>query len=190
MSLGEITCESSSTVYANRWMTVREDKVRFPNGTAGIYGVVDKPDFVAIVPIDAERRVHLVQQFRYPVGARYWEIPQGSWETETDVDPETVALAELREETGLEAGTLTRAGHLFQAYGFSNQGYHLYIATGLVQGEAAREATESDMISAAFGLDEIRQMIAQGAIKDATTIAAFGHLSMTGQLERLFGDAA
>jgi ADP-ribose pyrophosphatase len=171
-----ISCQDSREVYLNRWMRVREDAVQFPNGAQGIYGVVEKPDFVAIVPIDTNKRIHLVQQYRYPVGGRYWEIPQGSWEDKPGTDPEVVAMAELREETGLRAGRLVRVGHLFQAYGFSNQGYHLYVATELEQGQATPETTESDMISQGFTISEVRQMIMGGEIKDATTVAAFGYL--------------
>lgn len=70
----------SRVVYENRWMRVREDAVRRRDGSDGIYGVVEKPDFVVIVPMEEDGRLHLVQQFRYPVGGRYWEFPQGSWE--------------------------------------------------------------------------------------------------------------
>jgi ADP-ribose pyrophosphatase len=67
-------------VYENRWMRVREDAIRRRDGSEGIYGVVEKPDFVAIVPLEDDGRIHLVQQYRYPVGARYWEFPQRAWE--------------------------------------------------------------------------------------------------------------
>ena len=40
--------------YENPWMTVHEDKVRFPNGDEGIFGVVEKPDFAVIVLNAAE----------------------------------------------------------------------------------------------------------------------------------------
>ena len=75
----EIETISSRVAYKNNWMTVREDKVLRPSGAEGIYGVVDKPDFVAILPIQSNY-IHLVEQYRYPVEGRYWEIPQGSWD--------------------------------------------------------------------------------------------------------------
>lgn len=181
-----ISCRHSREVYANRWMRVREDSVTFPNGAEGLFGVVEKPDFVAIVPVDADKRIHLVQQYRYPVAGRYWEIPQGSWEDQPDVDPEQLALAELREETGLRAGKVVRVGHLFQAPGYARQGCHLFVATDLEQGPPSREDTESDMIAQAFGIDQIRRMIMEGAIKDATTIAAFGYLMLVTPFAALF----
>ncbi len=56
-------------VYRNAWMTVGEDTVRRGDGSEGIYGVVDKPDFALIIPQDAGD-LWLVEQYRYPVGRR------------------------------------------------------------------------------------------------------------------------
>ena len=60
----EIETIGSRVAYQNNWMTVREDKVRRASGAEGIYGVVDKPDFVAIIPIQ-QGFIHLVEQYRY-----------------------------------------------------------------------------------------------------------------------------
>jgi ADP-ribose pyrophosphatase len=72
----DIETLGTRTVYESRWMRVREDSIRRRDGSEGIYGIVEKPDFVVIVPLEADRRIHLVQQYRYAVGARYWEFPQ------------------------------------------------------------------------------------------------------------------
>ena len=108
----DIKTTGSRIVYENRWMRVREDGVERRDGSTGIYDVVEKPDFVTIAAIEAGC-LHLVQQYRYPVLGRYWELPQGSWEHAPDTDPLDVARAELREETGLEATEMVYAGHLF-----------------------------------------------------------------------------
>lgn len=102
-------------------MKVHEDVVRFPDGSEDIYGIVDKEDFVLIVPRHRNGRYQLVQQYRYPVEGRFWEFPQGSWETKPGSDPEQMALGELEEETGFRAKSLKKLGHLYEAYGFSNQ---------------------------------------------------------------------
>lgn len=96
-SAPEIATLSSRLVYANRWMKLREDRIRRQDGSEGIYGVVEKPDFVAIAALDADDGLYLVEQYRYPVGGRFWELPQGSWETDPQADPEAVARGELRE---------------------------------------------------------------------------------------------
>jgi hypothetical protein len=59
----EITTLSTRLVYENRWMRVREDAIRRRDGSAGIYGVVEKPDFVVIAALE-EDRVQLVEQYR------------------------------------------------------------------------------------------------------------------------------
>jgi 8-oxo-dGDP phosphatase len=60
---------SSRVVYENRWMRVREDGIARADGSEAAYGVGEKPDFALIVPLDADERLRLVEQFRYPVGA-------------------------------------------------------------------------------------------------------------------------
>jgi len=65
---------SSRIVYQNRWMTVREDTVRRADDSEGIFGVVEKPEAAMIIPVE-NGRVHLVQQFKYAAGARFWEFP-------------------------------------------------------------------------------------------------------------------
>ncbi|QNT68225.1 NUDIX hydrolase [Defluviicoccus vanus] len=74
----EISTVGSRVVYRNRWMTVREDAILRADGAAGIYGVVERPDFVVVIPVEADGSVHLVEQYRYPVGARFWGLPQGA----------------------------------------------------------------------------------------------------------------
>jgi ADP-ribose pyrophosphatase len=178
----DIETLGTRVVYENRWMRVREDAIRRRDGSEGIYGVVEKLDFVVIVPVEDDGRVHLVQQYRYPVGRRYWEFPQGSWEERPGADPANVARGELKEETGLVAVSMVHAGHLFEAYGYSNQGCDVYLATGLQRGETDLNHEEQDLVSGAFPLHEVERMIRDGEIKDATSVAAFGLLRLKGLL--------
>ncbi|MGA3005469.1 MAG: NUDIX hydrolase [Acetobacteraceae bacterium] len=167
-------------VYQNRWMRVREDSIRYRDGSTGIYGVVEKPDFVVIAAIDDAGRLQLVQQFRYPVGARFWELPQGAWEQQPDADPIDVARGELQEETGFTSGRMIAAGRLFQGYGYASQGYHVFLARDLTQGKPDRDPEEQDLLTRPFLLAEVEAMIRDGEIQDATTVAAFGLLRLKG----------
>jgi 8-oxo-dGTP pyrophosphatase MutT (NUDIX family) len=162
---------SSRVVYRNPWMTVREDEVRRPDGSPGIYGVVEKPDFALVLPRWADG-FWLVEQFRYPVGRRAWEFPQGGWGRGAAGDQEALARQELAEETGLRAGAMTHLGHLFEAYGYSTQGFDVYLATELDEGAPDREATEQDMVHRAFSDAEISGMIHHGEMVDAPSLAA------------------
>jgi ADP-ribose pyrophosphatase len=178
----DIETLATRVVYENRWMRVREDSIRRRDGSDGIYGVVEKPDFVVIAPMEQDGRLHLVQQFRYPVGARYWELPQGSWELASDADPLEVARGELQEETGIIAAEIVYAGYLLQGHGYSTQGYHIYLATDLSRAQAARDREEQDLVARTFARAEVEEMIGCGAIKDATTVAALGLLRLKGLL--------
>ena len=162
---------SSRVVYRNPWMTVREDEIRQPDGSPGIYGVVEKPDFALVLP-RCRDGFWLVEQFRYPVGRRAWEFPQGSWGSGATGDQAALARRELAEETGLRAGSMTHLGHLFEAYGYSTQGFDVYLATGLEEGAPDREVGEQDMIHRAFTDAEITGMIRSGQIVDAPSLAA------------------
>lgn len=170
---------SSHIVYANAWMTVHEDTVRRPDGTTGIYGVVEKPDFALVLP-RWEKGFWLVEQYRYPVRRRAWEFPQGSWHGDPLGDSAALAVTELAEETGLTAGSLTHLGHLFEAYGFSTQGFDVYLATDLTAGEPNREQSEQDMVHRAFTDTDIKQMVLTGEIVDAPSLAALALYTLAG----------
>lgn len=158
-------------VYRNPWLTLREDEVEFPDGSHGRYAVVDKPDFVVVLARE-NGGFWLVQQFRYPVGRREWEFPQGGWPTAHDGTPEQLAAAELREETGVRAGRFGHLGRLWAGYGFCSQAYDVFLAEQLTHGEPDRESTEADMVHGWFAEDELRAMIRRGEFADAHSIAA------------------
>lgn len=153
-------------------MTVREDATRRADGSPGIYGVIDKPTYALVIPLAGDR-MHLVEQFRYPVGARRWEFVQGTAPDLAEVPPAELARRELREETGLRAETMTEIGLLEVAPGLTSQRGHVYLATGLTEGEPEREPEEQDMRTAWFGRNEVEKMIVSGEILDAQTIAAY-----------------
>jgi 8-oxo-dGTP pyrophosphatase MutT (NUDIX family) len=167
----------SRQVYANRWMTVREDMVRRADGSAGIYGVIDKPTYALIIPADGDR-LHLVEQFRYPLRLRRWEFPQGTAPDRADLDGVELAIRELREETGLVAGRMSEIGLLDVAPGMSSQRGRVYLATELVAGAPQREHEEQDMRTGWFTRREFEQMVLAGEITDAQSLAAYALLQL------------
>jgi 8-oxo-dGTP pyrophosphatase MutT (NUDIX family) len=165
----------TKTVYQNAWMTVREDRVARSDGTTGTYGVVDKADFALTIPRE-RGGAWLVEQYRYPIGRRAWEFPQGSWPGAPGGDQVALAMSELREETGLVAEEVVHLGHLFGAYGFCSQGFDVFLATGLVAGQPDREHTEQDMVHRFVTDAQLAKMISTGDVVDAATIAAYALL--------------
>lgn len=171
-----ITTLTSREVYRNHWMRVREDEILRSNGQRGIYGVVEKDESAIILPIDrrnGQDRIWLVEQFRYTIQQRALELPQGGWEEAID-DAEALARGELREETGLEAATMTRLGFVWIAYGFTRQKQHVFLATGLTQSATDRDAEEHDLTVHTLSIAEFEQKMLSGEIADASTLAAWG----------------
>lgn len=169
---------SSREVYRNPWMTVREDVVRLGDGSTGIFGVVEKPEYAVVIPRE-RGGVWMVEQFRYAAGRRAWELPMGSWSPGSPGgDPLALAQAELAEETGLIAATWRHLGRLMQAYGYSTQGFDVFLATDLTPGIPDREASEQDMVHRWVADDELRAMVRAGEVVDATTLAALALLAL------------
>lgn len=167
---------SSREVYRNQWTRVREDVIERANGQRGIYGVVDKDPASIIIPLEKTPEgefVYLIEQFRYTVGGRFAEFPQGGWE-QADVVPEDLARGELREETGLEAERLTLLSTLQIAYGVMNQRHYVFLAEGLTQGTADPDAEEHDLVARRVSVEEFEQMLLRGEIVDNCSVAAWG----------------
>jgi 8-oxo-dGTP pyrophosphatase MutT (NUDIX family) len=167
---------SSREVYRNAWTRVREDVIERSNGERGIYGVIDKDPACIVIPLDVGpdgEFVYLIEQFRYTVGGRHWELPQGGWEV-AEVVPEELARGELKEETGLTAERMTLLSTLQIAYGVMNQKHYVCLAEGLTLGDATPDAEESDLVVRRVSVAEFEAMILDGTIVDNCSVAAWG----------------
>ena len=154
---------------------MREDVIERADGTRGIYGVIDKDPACIVIALDRTPDgdfIYLVEQFRYTVGARYMELPQGGWE-QPDADPEEMARGELREETGLTAAHWTALAALQIGYGVMNQTQHVFLAEGLTPGEHDRDPEESDLDVHRVPVAEFEAMLLDGRVVDNCSAAAW-----------------
>jgi 8-oxo-dGTP pyrophosphatase MutT (NUDIX family) len=148
---------------------VREDRVLRPDGSPGIYGVVEFEPAVAVVALTDDERVYLVGQFRYATDSYSWEIVTGY--ADADEDVLDAAKRELREETGLTASAWTALGHIEISNGVTDQFGFLFLARGLANGASAPDETEELAVKTAPLRDVMRQ--AQGgSIFDGFSLAA------------------
>lgn len=167
---------SSREVYRNPWTSVREDVIERADGVRGIYGVVDKDPACLIIPLETTHEgdfLTLVEQYRFTVGGRYMELPQGGWET-ADADPVEMARGELAEETGLRAERMTLLATLQIGYGVLNQRQYIFLAEGLTQGERELDAEESDLVVHRVSVAQFEAMLLDGTIVDNCSAAAWG----------------
>ncbi|MCP2343763.1 NUDIX domain-containing protein [Actinomadura rupiterrae] len=160
-------------------MLVREDEIERGDGSRGVYGVIDRPDFALVIPVQDDGFV-LVEEFRYPIGRRAWNFPQGARPNREDGDPEELARMELAQETGLRAGKLQHIGFLHGSHGSSNQGFNVWVASELEQGPHDREPEEQDMRQGFFSRVQFRDMVLRGEITDDSSVAAYTLLTLRG----------
>jgi 8-oxo-dGTP pyrophosphatase MutT (NUDIX family) len=174
---------SSRTAYQNGWIRVEHQEVLRPDGSPGIYGIVRFVHrAVGVLPIDKEGYVWLVGQYRRPLEAWSWEMPEGG--VTRDEDLEAGARRELQEETGLAAQTLVKVLEMDLSNSVSDEVATCYIAYGLRQGPAAPECTEV-LKTKRVHFQDLLAEVAAGHIRDAMTVATIYrayHLATTHQL--------
>jgi 8-oxo-dGTP pyrophosphatase MutT (NUDIX family) len=164
------TTLSSRSVYENPWISVREDQVLRPDGQPGIYGVVHfKNRAVGVLPVEEDGSVWLVGQYRYPLHAYSWEIPEGG--SPTDEQPLETAVRELREETGLTAGQIELVSVSHLSNSVSDEIAYLYRATELIPGPDEPEGTERLQVRR-FSWNTAWAMLERGEITDSMSVIA------------------
>src|SRR5574341_2521963 len=124
---------NSRLIWSSPWYALREDQVRFPDGSEGVYTIIAKRAAVWVLPILSDGRVVLIRNYRYTVGAWLWEIPAGGIEPGTSA--EEAARAELAEEIGGEGGRLEQIALFYTMPGISDEAAHIFVARGVVLGE-------------------------------------------------------
>ncbi|HTG80313.1 MAG TPA: NUDIX hydrolase [Geobacteraceae bacterium] len=133
------------------------------------YQVVRHPGGVAVLPLHEDGTVTLIRQLRPAVDAVLLELPAGR--LDRGEEPAACGARELVEETGLTAERLLPLGFIYSSPGVFDEVIHLYLATGLTQGETEQEAYE-DIESVRLPFAEAVRMAREGEIGDGKTIAA------------------
>lgn len=159
---------SSQIIYEGRAVKVRVDTVEMPGGRKTTREIVEHVDCVAIVAIDDEDNVLLVNQFRKAVEKELLEIPAGGMEP--GEDPATTVSREMQEETGYLPRKLESLGGFYSAPGYCTEYLYLYLATDLVPSQLFAEDTE-DIKVVRVPLHQITGLITSGRIRDAKSIA-------------------
>jgi 8-oxo-dGTP pyrophosphatase MutT (NUDIX family) len=128
--------------------------------------IVEHPGSVAIVAIDKQDRVVLVEQYRRPARKKLLELPAGV--REEGEPPLETARRELKEECGLHGGEWHELAAAWTTPGFVREHMTLFVATGLDEGEADPDDGE-DVRIVRRPASEIPQLL--GDIEDMKTLA-------------------
>lgn len=165
---------SSRRVFSGKVVSLDVDHVQFPNGTTGELEIVRHPGASAVVPILGDKpspdpEIVLIRQYRYAAEDFLYEVPAGR--LNHNELPEDCARRELQEETGYSADRLERLTTIFTTPGFTDERIHLFLATGLTEGEPSVE-TDEILDLEVLRLSSIVEMIRAGRITDAKTLVA------------------
>lgn len=160
---------STESVFRGNLLHVKRDKVRLPDGSETGREYIVHPGAVLVVPMLDDGRLVFERQFRYPLRRAFIELPAGK------IDPNEDTLVtgqrELLEETGYSASEWHYLAALHPCIGYSDEIIHIYLATGLREGEHNRDHDESLEVFT-MTLEEAMQALRRGEITDGKTMIA------------------
>ncbi|WP_026902851.1 NUDIX domain-containing protein [Pedobacter glucosidilyticus] len=166
----------SKAIYDNPWIKITEHQVINPTGGKGIYGEVHFKNYaIGIIALDEDDQIWLVGQYRFPLKAYSWEIPEGGGPL--DVNPLASAKRELLEETGLVAQHWEELLRMHLSNSVSDELAIIYLARDFEQFEAQPEETEELLVKKVH-FEEAYQMVLRGEITDSMSVAAILRLKL------------
>lgn len=159
----------SELLLQGRAFKIRRDHLRAPDGRETNFEIVEHGGSVIMIPLDEEGNLLFVRQYRHAARSDLLELPAGT--RDGDEPYEACAAREMREETGMAAGTLKKVGEFFLAPGYSTEFMTVFLATDLRPNPLPSDADEFLEI-VRVPLREAIQMAEGGQMPDAKSLAA------------------
>ncbi len=146
-----------------------QDTIQLPDGSVKTYDFIDHKGAAAVVPVLPDGRIIMVRQERNAIDGESLEIPAGGKNPGEEFD--VAAARELEEETGYRCDKISHLFDLYTTVAFSNEKIGIYLAEDLIPSK--QNLDEDEYLSVEIhSLEELQNMITQGSIHDAKTIAA------------------
>ncbi|MBE7434516.1 MAG: NUDIX hydrolase [Anaerolineales bacterium] len=159
----------SEILMKGRAFTIRRDYLKTPDGRETKFEIVEHGGSVVLVPVDPEGNLLFVRQYRHAAGMDMLELPAGT--RDGDEPFEECAAREIREETGMEAGTLKHVGSFYLAPGYSTEYMSVFLATDLKHNPLEADDDEFLTVEKIPVLEALR-MAERGDVPDAKSLAA------------------
>ncbi len=161
---------SSELIYESAWIAVNKHQTINPAGNPAVYSIVNFKNLaIGIIPLSDDGYTWLVGQWRYPLNAYSWEIPEGGGPL--GEAPIETAKRELKEETGIVAKEFKEIMQLHLSNSATDEHAFIFLATNLSFSEAEPEETE-DLQVKKIHIKDAYQMVLNGEITDAISVAA------------------
>ncbi len=166
----EFSVESSEILIDAPIIAVRRDSVVMPGGAPADREIVEHFGAVAVVALDDDNNVALVEQYRHSVGRRLLELPAGLLDIHGEEEL-ICAKRELVEEAGLEADNWGVLVDLVTSPGFAEEAVRVFVAKQLREVERPEaENEEADMGFMWVPLDEAADMVLRGEIVNSIAV--------------------
>jgi ADP-ribose pyrophosphatase len=155
--------------YETPWISVSHHDILDPSGRPGIYGVVHFKNLaIGVLPLDPDLNTWIVGQYRYPIEAYSWEIPEGGGRR--DIPPLESARRELREEAGIVAERWTEVLRMDLSNSASDEHAILYVAQDLSFFAPEPDHNE-ELALRKLPFEELYGMVVRGEVRDSLTVA-------------------
>ena len=159
----------SNLIYDGRILRLFNDEVELPGGKHSKREYVDHSGGCAVLAVDDEDYIYLVEQFRYPYAQVLLEIPAGK--RNKDEGPKDCALRELEEECGLVTDKADKFLEIYPTVAYSNEHIYVYLAHGLKATAAHLDEGEFLNVRRMPFKDALKKVLDM-EIRDSKTVAA------------------
>lgn len=160
--------KESEIVYKGKIFDIRKDRVLLENGRIAQRDILVHKGACTAVPLTDDGKIVFVKQYRHAIGEFLYEIPAGG--LEVGELPEECIVRELQEEIGYKPGTVELLFQMFLAPGYSSERLFCYVCSDLEKSDLPCDEDENLEVYE-FSFDKVLEMIDNGEIKDAKTIA-------------------
>lgn len=167
--MGEYERVKRELKYSGNILDFYNDVVRLPDGKLANRDFLKHNGAAAIVAADKDNNILMVKQYREAIDRYTIEIPAGKRENGEDF--KVCALRELEEETGYKSKDASPLISLYTTVAFCDERIEIFYTDQLTV--SSQKLDEDEFVSVSwYKLDDLVQMIQNGSLNDAKTIAA------------------
>lgn len=168
---------TNEIIYKGRILELHRDEVLLDDNTTSIREVVKHHGGACIALKNKDGKYYMVRQYRYSLGMELLEFCAGK--LNENENPKDAIIRETSEELGYTINNLHDLGYIIPTCGYSSEKIYLYYGE---EGDYVGTNYDVDerIDKELYTLKEIKEMIKDGRINDAKTIAIVYKMELMG----------